>query len=223
MKTWLTVLLSLGGIFDVDQKERRLEEVNQEMENPDLWNDPEHAQKVSKEKKMLDDLVGSFTRLTSGITDAKELFDMSLAEEDEAGAEAIAAEVDGYAKDVEKLEFKRMFNQPMDSANCYIEYGSDRLAGRVGGLPYPDLPAAQADPQLAALTCPYCGQPLTLGEWTRKDGNTMLAYARCNEGDEYLAVCRYGRTPEGIRMGRMVYEMSDDLWDVYQRCIERQA
>ena len=121
MKTWLTVLLSLGGIFDVDQKERRLEEVNQEMENPDLWNDPEHAQKVSKEKKMLDDLVGSFTRLTSGITDAKELFDMSLAEEDEAGAEAIAAAVDGYAKDVEKLEFKRMFNQPMDSANCYIE------------------------------------------------------------------------------------------------------
>ena len=51
----------------------------------------------------------------------------------------------------------------------------------------------------------------------------MLAYARCNEGDEYLAVCRYGRTPEGIRMGRMVYEMSDDLWEVYQRCIERQA
>lgn len=105
----------------------------------------------------------------------------------------------------------------------YIGYGPDRLAGRVGGLPYPDLPAAQADPQLTALTCPYCGQPLTLGEWTRKDGNTMLAYARCNEGDEYLAVCRYGRTPEGIRMGRMVYEMSDDLWDVYQRCIERQA
>ena len=105
----------------------------------------------------------------------------------------------------------------------YIDYGPDRLTGRVGGLPYPDLPAAQADPQLTALTCPYCGQPLTLGEWTRKDGNTMLTYARCDEGDEYLAVCRYGRTPEGIRMGRMVYEMSDDLWDVYQRCVERQA
>ena len=33
-----------------------------------------------------------------------------------------------------------------------IGYGPDRLAGRVGGLPYPDLPAAQADPQLTALT-----------------------------------------------------------------------
>ena len=72
----------------------------------------------------------------------------------------------------------------------YIDYGPDRLAGRVGGLPYPDLPAAQADPQLTALTCPYCGQPLTLGEWTRKDGNTMLAYARCNEGGRV-----FGRVP----------------------------
>ncbi len=121
MKTWLTVLLSLGGIFDVDQKERRLEEVNQEMENPDLWNDPEHAQKVSKEKKVLDDLVGSFERLSAGIADAKELFDMSLADADDAGAETVAAEVEGFEKDVEKLEFKRMFNKPMDSANCYIE------------------------------------------------------------------------------------------------------
>ena len=57
-------MLSLGGIFDVDRKERRLEEVNREMENPDLWNDPEHAQKISKEKKTLEDLCGSFKRLT---------------------------------------------------------------------------------------------------------------------------------------------------------------
>lgn len=114
-------MLSLGGIFDVDRKERRLEEVNREMENPDLWNDPEHAQKISKEKKTLEDLCGSFKRLTSGIADAKELFEMSLADNDEAGAETVAAEVEGFEKDVEKLEFKRMFNQPMDSANCYLE------------------------------------------------------------------------------------------------------
>lgn len=114
-------MLSLGGIFDVDRKERRLEEVNREMENPDLWNDPEHAQKISKEKKTLEDLCGSFKRLTSGIADAKELFEMSLADNDEAGAETVAAEVESFEKDVEKLEFKRMFNQPMDSANCYLE------------------------------------------------------------------------------------------------------
>lgn len=98
-----------------------MEELNQEIENPDFWNDQKHAQEVSKEKKTLDDLVGSFTRLTAGIADAEELFEMALAEEDEASAESIEAEVAGYAKEVEKLEFKRMFNQPMDSSNCYIE------------------------------------------------------------------------------------------------------
>ena len=50
--------MNFGGIFDVDRKARRLEEVNREIENPDLWNDPKHAQEVSKEKKMLDDIVG---------------------------------------------------------------------------------------------------------------------------------------------------------------------
>lgn len=91
------------------------------MENPDLWNDPKHAQEVSKEKKVLDDLVGSFQRLTTGIADADVLFDMALAEGDEDGALAVENDVLGYAKDVEKLEFKRMFNQPMDGSNCYIE------------------------------------------------------------------------------------------------------
>ena len=91
------------------------------MENPALWDAPEHAQAVSKEKKTLDDLVGSFERLTTGLNDARELFSMAVEEGDDAGAESIASEVDGYAKEVEHLEFKRMFNGPMDSANCYLE------------------------------------------------------------------------------------------------------
>ena len=117
----LTVLLSLGGIFDVDRKERRLEEVNREVENPALWDDPKRAQEISKEQKLLEDLVGTFKRLSSGVADAQELFTMALEEGDESGAEHIAEEVFGYKHDVEKLEFKRMFNQPMDSANCYLE------------------------------------------------------------------------------------------------------
>ena len=65
--------------------------------------------------------MGDFERLTHGIADAKELFSMALDEGDEKGAEAIAQEVEGNKKEVERLEFKRMFNQPMDAANCYLE------------------------------------------------------------------------------------------------------
>jgi len=53
--------------------------------------------------------------------DAVELLEMALAEGDDASAESIGAEVDAFRIEVERLEFKRMFNQPMDSANCYLE------------------------------------------------------------------------------------------------------
>ncbi|MFU0841617.1 MAG: Peptide chain release factor 2 [Burkholderia sp.] len=95
--------------------------MNRELENPDLWNDPEHAQAVNKEKKMLDDIVGSFKRLTSGINDAAELLELSEAEEDWDAVESVGKDVEGIEKEVARLEFKRMFNQPMDSSNCYLE------------------------------------------------------------------------------------------------------
>ena len=112
---------SFGGIFDVDRKARRLEEVNREVENPDLWNDPKHAQEINKEKKLLDDIVGSFQRLTAGVNDAADLFELSMAEEDFETLEAVGLDVEGIEREVAGLEFKRMFNQPMDSANCYLE------------------------------------------------------------------------------------------------------
>ena len=110
-----------GGIFDIDRKARRLEELNREVENPDLWNDPKHAEKVSREKKLLDDTVGAFNRLRRSISEAKELFEMSRDEEDWDAVESVAQDVREVSAEVEKLEFKRMFNQPMDSANCYLE------------------------------------------------------------------------------------------------------
>ena len=94
--------MNFGGIFDVDRKARRLEEVNREIENPDLWNDPKHAQEVSKEKKMLDDIVGSFNRLTQGIADAGELFELSLAEEDFDSLEVIGEDVDDLFEDIKQ-------------------------------------------------------------------------------------------------------------------------
>ena len=73
---------------------------------------------------MLDDIVGSFSRLTAGLNDAADLFDLSMAEEDWETVEAIGSDVDGIEKEVAGLEFKRMFNQPMDPANCYLEIQS---------------------------------------------------------------------------------------------------
>lgn len=91
------------------------------MEDPTLWDDPENAQKVSREKKRLDDTVGLFKQLTNGVNDAAELFELSMAEEDYPSVEIVGEDVFALEKSVEKLEFQRMFDQPMDPANCYVE------------------------------------------------------------------------------------------------------
>lgn len=103
----------------------------------------------------------------------------------------------------------------------YVGYAADRLSGLVTGRVYPSLEAAQADPELTELPCPYCGQTVQLGQWARKDPRTLLAYGCCPEGDELLAVCRHTRLSGGVRLGRTVYEMNDDFWDTYQRCLEQ--
>lgn len=114
--------MNYGGIFDVDRKARRLEEVNREIENPELWNDPKHAQEVSKEKKMLDDIVLNYRRLTQSLNDSSEFIELALADEDWDTLEAVGQDIEhSIAREVGQLEFKRMFNQPMDSANCYLE------------------------------------------------------------------------------------------------------
>jgi peptide chain release factor 2 len=110
-----------GGIFDFDAKSERLRTVNAWLEDPTVWNDPKRAQELGKEKKALDGVVVTLTKLTSELADNIELFDMSKEEGDEAGLLTIEGEAAKLAADVEQLEFRRMFNNPADPLNCFLD------------------------------------------------------------------------------------------------------
>ena len=60
-------------------------------------------------------------RLTSELADNTELFEMSRDDGDEAGVATIEGEAESMAAEVEKLEFRRMFNQPADPLNCFLD------------------------------------------------------------------------------------------------------
>nr|MBP8929056.1 peptide chain release factor 2 [Ottowia sp.] len=76
---------------------------------------------LGKEKKALDGVVVTLDELTQGLSDNAELFEMSRDEGDEAGLQAIADDVARLEKIVEDLEFRRMFNQPADPNNAFID------------------------------------------------------------------------------------------------------
>ena len=112
---------SYGGIFDYDRKSLRLNEVIAALENPSVWNEPKRAQELGREKKMLEGVVGTIDHLKGHLDDNIELFEMSKEEGDEAGLRTIEAEAHALRETVEQLEFRRMFSNPADPLNCFID------------------------------------------------------------------------------------------------------
>lgn len=110
-----------GGFFDYDAKHERLEEVERELENPDIWNDAERAQALGRERSLLDKTVNGIRNLTDGLHGATELLELAEMEADEDTALAVVADVDRFQKDVEGLEFQRMFSGQMDGASAFVD------------------------------------------------------------------------------------------------------
>ncbi|MFM2406001.1 MAG: peptide chain release factor PrfB, partial [Pseudomonadota bacterium] len=98
-----------------------MNEVNAALENPSVWNEPKRAQELGKEKKQLDEVVGTIDHLTSNLADNGELYEMSKA--DEAWDDIAAIEDDAKKLEalVEQLEFRRMFSNPADPSNCFVD------------------------------------------------------------------------------------------------------
>ncbi|HSM11160.1 MAG TPA: peptide chain release factor 2 [Lysobacter sp.] len=112
---------SLRGYLDYDGKVERLEEVNRELESPTIWNDAERAQALGRERSALEKVVIGTRSLTEGLVGAGELLELAEMEDDESTAQAVAEDVERYAKDVDKLEFQRMFSGELDSAAAFVD------------------------------------------------------------------------------------------------------
>lgn len=89
-----------------------------------MWNEPEKAQALGKERVQLENVVLVLDELTQGLGDAAELLEMAKAENDESAITELGVEVSHYEAAVENLEFRRMFSGEMDSHNAYVDIQS---------------------------------------------------------------------------------------------------
>ncbi len=113
--------LICGGIFDFDLKSEKLEQVNAELEDPKVWEEPKRAQDLGKEKKSLEAVVDSLTQIDAGLRDASDLFAMAREENDEDTLVAVETDTHDLQKQIEAMEFRRMFSNPLDNNNCFID------------------------------------------------------------------------------------------------------
>ena len=99
----------LGGIFDINQKKLDLEELNLEMSIPSFWNNQVKAIQKSKEQESLNSEI-------SKLENIKDSIELLMSEKDEH--QDILDEV---LKELNEIEFQKMFSSETDFLNCYID------------------------------------------------------------------------------------------------------
>jgi len=101
-----------------------LEEVCRELEQPNVWDEPERAQKLGQERVRLEKIVVVIEELEASLDDASDLLEMAVEENDEDSAEAVNEDLQQSLKQVEELEFRRMFSGEMDACNAFLDIQS---------------------------------------------------------------------------------------------------
>ena len=121
----LTERLSvLSEHLELEEKQDRLEEVKLELENPDVWSNPEKAQSLGKERVQLDHLCETFSKSNGILSDAKELLEMAESENDIDTVDGLIADLDNTEQLISKYEFERMFSGEMDQNSAYLDIQS---------------------------------------------------------------------------------------------------
>ena len=116
--------ISLGGIFDYENKKEELTEVELELAEPAVWDNPEKAQQLGKQRSALEGVVGVIDKLDIGIADAKDLLEMVIEDDDAEALESVDAEIAELESLLAVLEFRRMFSGEMDPNNAFLDIQS---------------------------------------------------------------------------------------------------
>ena len=113
-----------GGIFDFAVKKDRLTEVELELSEPSIWDDPDKAQALGRERASLEAVVATIEQLDAGCSDASDLLDLAVEEEDADAAQSVEDDLRHLELALEQLEFRRMFSGEMDPNNAYLDIQS---------------------------------------------------------------------------------------------------
>ena len=114
----------LGGIFDYDNKSNRLAEILLELEDPKVWNDIQKQQTIGKERVLLEASINQIDSLNTNIHDTEELLQIAVSENDDKTILELEQDINKISSQMENIELERMFSNPMDKHNTYLDIQS---------------------------------------------------------------------------------------------------
>ncbi|MBF0864990.1 MAG: peptide chain release factor 2 [Gluconobacter potus] len=107
--------------LDWDVATTRLAELNHRVEDPDLWNDADAAQKLMRERTTLANQIEGVQRIESEVEGTLELVELAEMEGDESLVQDAVQTLRAIAEDVRKREIESLLSGEADSNDCYVE------------------------------------------------------------------------------------------------------
>ena len=89
-----------------------------------MWNDPDRAQELGRERSSLESVVKTIEDMDSGIADTREILDMAVEENDADMLTDVQSEIDSMEAQLATLEFRRMFSGEMDENSAFLDIQS---------------------------------------------------------------------------------------------------
>ncbi len=119
MGYWLGLKRSGTG-FDLPTKKSQFEEIQQQMAEPDFWDNPEVAQKIAGRLSGLKAVIGPIEKCQSSVNDMADLFEMAMEESEAEILGQLADDLEGVTKQCEKIELQGLLCGPNDMNNCFF-------------------------------------------------------------------------------------------------------
>ncbi len=98
--------------------------MQRELEQPDVWNEPQRAQALGQERAQLEKVVVTLDQLSSALADADELLILALDEDDASTVAELVSDLARSEQQIAGLEFRRMFSGEMDAKHAFVDIQS---------------------------------------------------------------------------------------------------
>nr|WP_243388279.1 peptide chain release factor 2 [Bacillus kexueae] len=114
-------LADFRGLFDLDVKQARIQELEEQMSAPNFWDDQNAAQTVINEANGLKDLVNQFNHLNETYENLQVTYELIKEEPDEDLQSELESELKSLTKDLNEFELQLLLSQPYDKNNAILE------------------------------------------------------------------------------------------------------
>jgi peptide chain release factor 2 len=111
----------LRGAFDPRKLKSQLDELNKIAEDPTLWDNKEKAQKILKEKSLIEEKLNKFNNLKNLLNDNLSYLELAEIENDSQLLNDVENNLNSLKKLSDNFEIECLFSAENDINNCFID------------------------------------------------------------------------------------------------------